>query len=379
MKNSLTNTRWTGRSSSSASADPSENRRRESARGLGEASQSEADSIVVQLDAMRLETVRDGADAVHLRESGGLQPVRERRSSAARSASWWTTTRRARRCWPKRCATRSRTARSRCATPSPRCIPAPPTDHVQVTNGGSEANYITTWNLVEPGDEVVMMVPNYMQTWGLARAFGGDVTRMAAGRSAERRRAGGVDVDALEAARHARATKLIIICNPNNPTGARIDAADLDRIAAVAGAARRLDAVGRDLPRRRARRTRNAVDVGPLRSRDRHERAVEGLRAAGPAHRLDRRAAGARRQLWSYHDYTTISPGALSDALARRALEPERRRADSRADARDSQRELPDHRGVARRPRRPVHLRAARRRRDRLRALRARASIRPSS
>src|SRR2546429_5425728 len=48
-------------------------------------------------------------------------------------------------------------------------------DHVQVTNGGSEANYITTWNLVEPGDEVVLMVPNYMQTWGLARAFGGAV------------------------------------------------------------------------------------------------------------------------------------------------------------------------------------------------------------
>jgi aspartate/methionine/tyrosine aminotransferase len=29
--------------------------------------------------------------------------------------------------------------------------------------------------------------------------------------------------------------------------------------------------------------------------------------------------------LWSYHDYTTISPGALSDILARRALEPDRR------------------------------------------------------
>ena len=29
--------------------------------------------------------------------------------------------------------------------------------------------------------------------------------------------------------------------------------------------------------------------------------------------------------LWSYHDYVTISPGALSDVLARRALEPERR------------------------------------------------------
>src|SRR3981189_2347519 len=25
-------------------------------------------------------------------------------------------------------------------------------DHIQVTNGGSEANYIAMWNLVEPGD-----------------------------------------------------------------------------------------------------------------------------------------------------------------------------------------------------------------------------------
>ena len=31
--------------------------------------------------------------------------------------------------------------------------------------------------------------------------------------------------------------------------------------------------------------------------------------------------------LWAYHDYTTIAPGALSDALARRALEPARRTA----------------------------------------------------
>src|SRR5262249_12666288 len=48
--------------------------------------------------------------------------------------------------------------------------PGATADNVQVTNGGSEANFVTTWNLVEPGDEVVLMVPNYMQTWGLARA-----------------------------------------------------------------------------------------------------------------------------------------------------------------------------------------------------------------
>ena len=45
-------------------------------------------------------------------------------------------------------------------------------DHVEVTSGGSEANYLTIWNFVEPGDEVVMMVPNYLQMAGLARAFG---------------------------------------------------------------------------------------------------------------------------------------------------------------------------------------------------------------
>src|SRR5919198_2018143 len=53
--------------------------------------------------------------------------------------------------------------------------PGATVEHVQVTNGGSEANYITTWSLVEPGDEIVLMVPNYMQTWGLARAFGAAV------------------------------------------------------------------------------------------------------------------------------------------------------------------------------------------------------------
>src|SRR5262249_10553818 len=84
-------------------------------------------------------------------------------------------------------------------------------DHVQVTNGGAEANYISTWNLVEPGDEVVFMVPSYMQTWGLARAFGGNVKEWPL---APPNGGGGwqVDVDALSNLVNVR-TKLIIICN----------------------------------------------------------------------------------------------------------------------------------------------------------------------
>ena len=54
-----------------------------------------------------------------------------------------------------------------------RLYPGASIDHVEVTNGGSEANFIATLRLVDAGDEVVMLVPTYMQTWGLSRAFGG--------------------------------------------------------------------------------------------------------------------------------------------------------------------------------------------------------------
>ena len=44
-------------------------------------------------------------------------------------------------------------------------------EHVEVTNGGSEANCLALMHLVEPGDEVVVMMPNYMQVLGLARGL----------------------------------------------------------------------------------------------------------------------------------------------------------------------------------------------------------------
>ena len=53
--------------------------------------------------------------------------------------------------------------------------PGATADHVEVTNGGSEANFVTMWHLIEPGDQVVMMVPNYGQTLGLVEGFGGDL------------------------------------------------------------------------------------------------------------------------------------------------------------------------------------------------------------
>jgi aspartate/methionine/tyrosine aminotransferase len=189
---------------------------------------------------------------------------------------------------------------------------------------------------------VILMVPNYMQTWGLARAFGGTVkewpliqrgtseggTGRAEAATAEARGGEGgwrVDLDALDALVTPR-TKLIIICNPNNPTGARIDAEDLDRIAAAA--ARHHSWVLSDEIYRGAELDGRETPT----MWDRYDRAVvtSGLsKAYGlPGLRIGWIVAPPPlvATLWSYHDYTTIAPGALSDALARRALEPARRR-----------------------------------------------------
>jgi aspartate/methionine/tyrosine aminotransferase len=212
------------------------------------------------------------------------------------------------------------------------CYPGATPDHVQVTNGGAEANFITAWNLIEPGDEVVMMTPNFMQAWGLARAFGAVVkpwplvNGRGQGRAEAARGEGGwtLDLDGLARLVSPR-TRLIAICNPNNPTGARFDAGDLDSIAAIAD--RHGSWILSDEIYRGAER--DGCETATIWGRSDRVIVTSGLSKAyglpglrigwivGPAARIE--------SMWSYHDYTTIAPGALSDALARHALEPLRR------------------------------------------------------
>jgi aspartate/methionine/tyrosine aminotransferase len=201
--------------------------------------------------------------------------------------------------------------------------PGADVDHIEVTNGGSEANFITTLNLVEPGDEVVMLVPNYMQTWGLSRAFGGTIREwhLVEDRAAGRWR---VDIPALEQIASAR-TKLIVICNPNNPTGARLTAADLDAIARIAdqhGAWILSDEIYRGAEI-------DGIETASMWGRSPRAIVTSGLsKAYGlPGLRIGWIVAEQKlvASLWSYHDYVTIAPGALSDRMAQVALRPERR------------------------------------------------------
>jgi aspartate/methionine/tyrosine aminotransferase len=193
-------------------------------------------------------------------------------------------------------------------------------DHVEVTNGGSEANCLALLHLVEPGDEVVVMTPNYMQVPGLARGLGARVKGwplVPGSRWAP-------DLDSL-AALVVNRTKLILICNPNNPTGARLAAAELDGICRIA------DRVGAWVVSDEIYRGAELDGVETATVWGRSERAIvtsglskayglPGLRigwVAGPPPVID--------ALWGIHDYTTIAPGAINDRLARMALAPARR------------------------------------------------------
>jgi aspartate/methionine/tyrosine aminotransferase len=200
-------------------------------------------------------------------------------------------------------------------------------DHVQITNGSSEAMCVLLMRLVEPGDEIVFMIPNYMQAPGLARALGATVRpwrlrEIGGGASAR----WAVDLDELRALVTPK-TRAILICNPNNPTGARLDDAVLNGICAIASATGCW--VVADEVYRGAER--DAADTASAWGR--YERVVvtsglskayglPGLRigwAVGPPALV--------ADLWAVHDYTTIAPGAVNDALARIALQPARRAA----------------------------------------------------
>ncbi len=201
--------------------------------------------------------------------------------------------------------------------------PGTTVDHVEVTNGGSEANFVVCWKLLEPGDEVVMMVPNYGQTLGLARGFAGTMHEWPLVADFEEGR-WRPDLDRLASLVSSR-TKLIVICNPNNPTGGRMRASELDQVVAIASRHgtyilsdeiyRGAEVDGEETASIWGRYDRAIVTSGLSKAY-----GLPGLRIGwivGPPPLV--------ASTWSYHDYTSIAPGALSDRLARVALAPARR------------------------------------------------------
>jgi aspartate/methionine/tyrosine aminotransferase len=187
---------------------------------------------------------------------------------------------------------------------------------VVVSNGTAEANFVVAWRLVERGDEVVMILPNYMQLWGVVRGLGATVVPV---HLREERARWMLDVDSLKKALTER-TRLVIVCNPNNPTGAILSAEE--RRGLLSAVAERGCWLLADEVYRGAERTGEETESlwGG------YERTIVtgGLsKAYGlPGLRIGWVLAPKEvtHDLWARKDYTSISPGALSDSLARTAL-----------------------------------------------------------
>ncbi len=195
--------------------------------------------------------------------------------------------------------------------------------NVVVTNGGSEANHITLWGLVEEGDRVACMIPNYLQTWGLARAYADRADPFHLVESADRSR-WELDLDGLAAA-VTPATGLIIVTNPNNPTGGVLSDTEL---GALVEAARRADAWlvfdeiyrGTEVEGDTASSAWGRYDKLIVTSGLSKAFAMPGLRVGWIV-----AAEQAIERLCWYRDYTTLTPNMLSDRLARVAMEPQKR------------------------------------------------------
>ena len=199
-------------------------------------------------------------------------------------------------------------------------------ESVTVVNGGSEANYITLWGLVGTSDRVAFMLPNYLQGWGLARAYGrkADGFKLVMKRDAQGIWKWQLDVDSLRKA-VSKDTKLIVVTNPNNPTGHVLTEEEMQ---IVIGEARRVGAwilsdeiyrgaeIGGPLTPTFFGRYEKVVVTGGLSKAF----ALPGLRIGwivAPPHQVS--------QFCEYHDYLTLTPSYLSDYLADIVMQPQRR------------------------------------------------------
>jgi len=102
-------------------------------------------------------------------------------------------------------------------------------DNILVTNGSAEANFIACHTLLEKNDEIVMMVPNYMQIQGIAEEMGCKVNFF----HLREENNWAPDLTELESLVSSK-TKMIALCNPDNPTGYTLTEEEMQKIVKIA-------------------------------------------------------------------------------------------------------------------------------------------------
>jgi len=189
--------------------------------------------------------------------------------------------------------------------------------NILVTNGSAEANFLTTWSLLNPEDELIIMQPNYQQIYGLARSFGVTVKPFFLKEELNWQ----PDIEEIKKLTSDK-VKMIALCNPNNPTGAVLNNKVREEIIDIAETMNawiycdeiyRGSEVGKKETASFWGQYDNVIVAGGLAK----SYGLPGLRIGwliGPPDIIE--------SAWSYHDYTTISTCMLSQKIASYVLTP---------------------------------------------------------
>jgi aspartate/methionine/tyrosine aminotransferase len=200
-----------------------------------------------------------------------------------------------------------------------RFYPGATADNVVVTSGAAQANFTTLLTMMDPGDELLVMKPNYMQIWGAAKNLGMNVKTF----SLREEQDWSLDIDELNRSISEK-TRLIAICNPNNPTGYILS--DEERTAIIQAAGRvgawiLADEVYAGAEHNQQQATpsmwgdyERVFAIGSLSK----AYALPGLRVGwvvAPGRMAD--------EIWARQDYVTISATMLGNKLAAYTLSPD--------------------------------------------------------
>ncbi len=197
--------------------------------------------------------------------------------------------------------------------------PGATAENVLITTGCAQANFTGLVTLLSPGDEMAMLMPNYQQIWGIARNLQLKLNTF----SLKEETGWGVDIEELNRAVTDK-TKLIAVCNPNNPTGYIMSEAEMDAIVAAA------DRVGAWL-------LADEVYAGAERVQEEKTPSFWGRYDKVLAHASTSKAYGLpglrvgwsvttpelAADMWARQDYITISNTMLGNKLAAYALSEE--------------------------------------------------------
>ncbi|WP_120632124.1 aminotransferase [Ruegeria sp. EL01] len=189
--------------------------------------------------------------------------------------------------------------------------------NIIVTHGTIGANMLVHRTLVSAGDRVVAVVPTYQQHYSIPASIGADVHQL----QLREDNAFLPDLDELREL-VTPDTRLIALNNPNNPTGALMNRAMLEDIAAIARAADAwilCDEVYRGTDQAGSGMTESIADI--------YEKGIStaGMSKAYSLAGLRLGWIAAPKQVIEavtiHRDYDTISVGMIDDHFAALALE----------------------------------------------------------